>query len=87
MLTVSYSEARRNFKDICDKVIDGSETIVISREDNKNVVVISENEYNNIQENLFIMGNKPYYDELIKSKEQFEKGFFKKRDLIEVQEK
>ena len=45
----------------------------MKRENNKNIVIISEDKYNNLIENLYIMGNKSNYDWLMESKEQLEK--------------
>jgi len=36
------------------------ETVIITRKDNKNVVMISQDEYNNLMENIFIMSDKRY---------------------------
>ena len=74
MLAINYSSVRDNFKDFCDKVTNDYETIIVTRKNNKNVVLISLEEYNNMQENLYIMSNKKYYDSLVKSKEQLESG-------------
>lgn len=51
---------------------------------NKNVVMISEEAYNNLMENIHVMGNKTNYDWLMESKSQLEKGKFSKRELVEV---
>ena len=36
------------------------------------MVLMSEEEYNNLMENLYIMSNKDYYNELLKSKKEAE---------------
>ena len=41
---------------------------------NKNVVMLSEESYNNLMENAYIMGNKANYDWLMESKAQLERG-------------
>ena len=74
MLAVNFTNMRDNFKTYCDKVNDDYETVIITRKDNRNVVMISQDEYNNLMENLFIMSDKKYYDNLVKSREQLEKG-------------
>ncbi len=45
MLAVKSMDIRNNFKEWCNKVING-ETIIISRPKNENVVILSEKEYN-----------------------------------------
>lgn len=74
MLAVNYSSMRDNFKEYCDKVTDDYETVIVTRKNDKNVVLISLEEYNNMQENLYIMSNKKYYDKLVESKNQLESG-------------
>ena len=74
MLVVNYSNMRDNFKDYCDKVTDDYETVIVTRKNGKNVVMISLEEYNNMKENLYIMSNKKDYDRLVTSKKQLEAG-------------
>ena len=45
MLAVKSMDVRENFKEWCNKVING-ETVIVSRPKNENVVIISEREYN-----------------------------------------
>ena len=56
MIAVNYSNIRANLKTYMDKTRDDYETIVITSK-NGNVVMISEEEYNNLMENMFIMNN------------------------------
>lgn len=84
MLVVSYTNLQDNMKTYLDKVTDDNETMIVTRKDNKNVVVLSEEAYNNLMENVYVMGNKANYDWLMESKEQFEKGNFSIRNLAEV---
>ena len=46
MLAVNYSTLRNKLKDYCDTVTDGYETVIVTRKDEKNVVLISLEEYN-----------------------------------------
>ena len=84
MLAVNYTNLRDNMKAYMDKVTDDYETMIVTRKDNKNVVMISEEAYNNLMENVHVMGNKSNYDWLMESKEQLEKGKVVTQDLIEV---
>jgi antitoxin YefM len=84
MIATNYTNVRNNFKNYCDKTVNDFETIIITRERGENVVLMSESEYNNILENLFIRSNPNYYNELINSIEQLEKGFGKIHKLIEA---
>lgn len=81
MLAVNYTNLRENMKTYMDKVTDDYETIIVTRKDNKNVVMLSEETYNNLMENIYVMGNKTNYDWLMESKSQLEKGNFSIHDL------
>ena len=84
MIATNYSEVRNNLKTYCDKAIQDYETIIITRKNNENVVLMSEEKYNNLMENLYIMSNKDYYNELVRRKKEIEKGNYAEHDLIEV---
>ena len=86
MLAVNYTNFREKLKDYMDKATDDYETMIVTRKNNKNVVMISEESYNNLMENVYVMGNKSNYDWLMESKEQLESGKYTKHDLIEVQD-
>ena len=62
MLAVNYTNLRDNMKKYMDKVTDDYETMIVTRKDNKNVVMLSEEAYNNLMENVYVMGNKANYD-------------------------
>lgn len=49
MLAVNYSTIRENLKSYCDKVTDNNETVIVTRKDEKNVVIISLEEWNALQ--------------------------------------
>ena len=86
MLAVNYTNFRENMKEYMDKATNAYETMIVTRKNNKNVVMISEETYNNLMENVYVMGNKSNYDWLMESKEQLESGKFKEHDLIEVKD-
>lgn len=86
MLAVNYTNLRDNMKMYMDKVTDDYETMIVTRKDNKNVVMISEESYNNLMENIYVMGNKENYDWLIKGKSQLENGQCSVHELFEVED-
>lgn len=86
MLAVNYTNLRDNMKKYMDKVTDEYETMIVTRKDNKNVVMLSEEAYNNLMENVYIMGNKANYDWLMESKMQLENGVVSQQNLIEADE-
>ena len=84
MIATNYSEVRNNLKTYCDKATKDYEIIIITRKNNENVVLMSEEEYNNLMENLYIRSNLKYYQRLVESIKEVEKGNVKEHDLIEV---
>lgn len=74
MIAVNYSTIRNKFKEYCDRVTDDSETVIVTRKDEKNVVLMSLDEYNNIMENLKILRNPEYFVNLFQSVKQIEEG-------------
>ena len=81
MLAVNYTMLRDNMKSCMDKVTDEYETMIVTRKNNKNVVMISEESYNNLMENLHLVGNKANYDWLMESRKQLEQGKFATHNL------
>ena len=86
MLAVNYTNLRDNMKRYMDQVTDDYETMIVTRKNNKNVVILSEETYNNLMENVYVMGNKANYDRLIESKAQLENGHCATHELIEVED-
>lgn len=82
MIAMYYSKLKENLKTCLDKVTDGNKTILIKRKDNRNAVILSEEMYNNILENLYLTSDKANYDWLINSKKQYQEAKIATRKLI-----
>ena len=63
MLAVNYTNLRENMKNYMDKVTDDYETMIVTRKNNRNVVMMSEESYNNLMENLYLMEAKKQLQE------------------------
>ncbi|MCC8180926.1 MAG: type II toxin-antitoxin system prevent-host-death family antitoxin [Planctomycetes bacterium] len=83
MIAINYSAAREHFKKYCDAAVHDAETIIVTRKQDENVVIISESEYNNLMENLYVRNNKADYQRLLKSIDQLKRGAGNSRKLIE----
>jgi len=81
MIAVNYTNVRENLKTYCDKVNDDDETVIITRKDNRNVVLISQDEYNNMLENIKILKDPKYLIKLCKSIIQLENNDVKELGL------
>ncbi|MBR5318282.1 MAG: type II toxin-antitoxin system Phd/YefM family antitoxin [Peptococcaceae bacterium] len=84
MIAVNYTNLRDNMKTYMDRVTDDYETMIITRKNNKNVVMISEEAYNNLLENIHVMGSRANYAWLMESKQQLENGLLTAHELIQV---
>ncbi len=71
MIVDNYTNLRDNLKSYCDKVWDEKETLIISRKNAKNVVLISLDEYNEL---IKAAANLAYLKELNESIEQDKAG-------------
>ena len=81
MLAVNYSTIRNNLKDYCDKATDESETVIVTRKNEKNVVIMSLEQYNSMMKAL---KNAEYLAKIDRAYEQLENGMGRSHDLIEV---
>ncbi|WNY28822.1 hypothetical protein MmiEs2_10300 [Methanimicrococcus stummii] len=86
MLAVNYSTLRRDLKTYLDKVNENSETIIITRKDNKNSILMSLDEYNAIMEEQRRLRNIEYLKDLDESIQQIENGKIVVKTLEELQE-
>ena len=51
MIAINYSTIRNNLKSYCDQATDNNETIIVTRKDEKNIVIMSLEQYNVIIKN------------------------------------
>jgi antitoxin YefM len=83
MIAVSSSQVRSHFKEICDQVVNDVESVIITRTRGENVVLMSEDEYNNMMENFRIFSNPNTYNKIKSGIDQIEKSQFTKRELLD----
>lgn len=83
MLAVNYTNLRSNMKTYMDRVSDEHETMIVTRKNDRNIVMLSEEMYNNLMENIYVLGGKANRDWLLASKAQLEDGRFSTHDLLE----
>ena len=82
MTAINYTQFRDHMKTYMDDVTDNYDPVFITRKKNRNVVLLSEEVYNNLLENVYLMGNKANYDWLIESRKQLEAGKSKVHELV-----
>ncbi|MEG0493941.1 MAG: type II toxin-antitoxin system Phd/YefM family antitoxin [Clostridia bacterium] len=86
MLAVNYSNYRESLKHYCDRVNDEAEILVVTRKAGGNVVMLSEDQYNNLMENLYIRSNPANYANLMASIAQLKQGSCHTHELREDDE-
>ena len=81
MLAVNYSTIRNNLKDYCDKATDLFETVIITRKNEKNVVLMSLEKYNQLEK---AARNAEYMAMIDRGIAQLEAGKGQMHELVEV---
>ena len=81
MLATNYSNIRSQLKDYCDKVCDLQETVLITRKNDKNIVMMSLEKYNELEK---AARNYEYLAKIDRGMEQLQNGNGQEHDLIEV---
>lgn len=81
MLAVNYSTVRNNLKIYCDEATDNNETVIITRKNEKNVVILSLEKYNQIMK---AARNAEYLAMIDRGLSQLESGNGQEHELIEV---
>ena len=82
MKVVNYTDLRLNLKKWLDLVVDDVEELIIKRKDNKDLVLVSLEEYNSLKETSYLLSGKNR-DVLIKSLQEAKSGKAKEQKLIE----
>lgn len=83
MIAANYSAVRNNLKEYCDKVCDEEETLIVTRKDNRNVVVMSLDQYNEISRRL---RNAEFLEKLDRAEEQIRNGKVIVKTMEELEE-
>ena len=79
MLAVNYSTFRSKLKEYCDEATDNNETIIVTRKDEKNVVIISLEQYNQMMK---AARSAEYLAKLDRAIDQLSSGNGQKHELI-----
>jgi len=82
MTVISYSDFRKNLMVYLDNACDNNEAVIVSRAHNKNVVVISLDEYNSWQETKCLLSTTKNHQRLEDAVKRGEHGIFETHNLI-----
>ena len=83
MLAVNYSTIRNNLKSYCDRATDENETVIVTRKNEKNIVIMSLEQYNSM---LKAARNTEYLAKIDRGIEQLDNGEGTLHELIEVED-
>lgn len=67
-----------------DMINDTFETLVVTRKNGQNVIMMSEDTYNNIMENAYLRASEANYKWLMESKAQVERGKTIRKDIADL---
>jgi len=74
MKVANFSEFRNGLKSYLDDVEENNETVIIKRSKGNGAVLISLEEYNSMQETMYLLGSKKNANRLRESIKQLEEG-------------
>lgn len=85
MEAVVYSNFRNNLKSYMKKVNDEFEPlVVVNKNPDEDIVVVSKDEWDSIQETLRVMRNEYLSTKILKGLASFQEGQLEEHDLLEV---
>jgi antitoxin YefM len=86
MRHVNYTDLRQNLARYTDEVCDSSAPLVVTRQNARSVVMISQDEYESMTETLHLMKSPRNAVRLIQAMEDVKAGRVTERELIEIKD-
>ncbi len=83
MDAITYTQARKNFTSVMNQVCDDHAPIIITRQSERPVVMMSLEDYSAMKETMYLLKSPANAQRLYKALEQLKEGKYQKRDLIE----
>lgn len=71
---VSYSDAREHLKTYLDFVVQNSETLIITRKNSEDVVMMSRKDYDSMEETLYLLSSPKNRKHLLSEVKNIKKG-------------
>jgi len=85
MDTISYTAARQQLAKTMDRVIEGHETVIITRQKAGAVVMMSLEDFNSMRATMYLLGNPANAEHLRKSLADVEAGRTKRVRLTDLE--
>jgi len=83
MDAIAYSNVRKNFANIMEKVCEDHDSVIITRKNSKSVVMMSLEDYNAIEETMYLLRSPANAAQLRASIAEFEDGKYKVQEMID----
>ena len=86
MNAISYSKFRQNLRSVIRKVTDDVTPIIVTTNDDSDVVVMSKHEYESLMETFYLMRSPVNRERLDESIKELESGGGTTRSLVDINE-
>ena len=83
MNALTYTDVRSNFANVMDKVCDDHEPVIVTRSKKRPVVMMSLEDYESIEETMYLLRSPKNAARLREAISNVEKGKIKERELLE----
>ncbi len=83
MIAINYSDLRQNMKTNLDRVCNNHEPMIVTRKNGGNVVMLSQEDYESMEETVYLLRSPKNAKRLRESVESFCQGGGSERALIE----
>ena len=83
MAHVSYSELRNNLASYMEEVCDDRAPLVVTRQNARSVVIMSEEDYEGLMETVHLLKSPANAARLLRSIKDADRGKLKKREIVE----
>ena len=84
MNIVTFTDLRKNLKDIMDKAVNDFEPVYVKRPNGTDVVVLDMNSYESLKETAYLLGNEVNAKHLRKSLSDIEQGHIIEKSLEDL---
>ena len=83
MDAITYTQARKNFSSVMNQVCDDHAPVIITRQSERPVVMMSLEDYSAIEETMYLLKSPANAQRLYQALEKLKEGQYQKHDLIE----
>jgi antitoxin YefM len=86
MDAITYTQARKNFTSVMNQVCEDHAPIIITRQSERPVVMMSLEDYNALEETMYLLRSPKNAQRLYQALEKLKAGQYQKHSLLETDE-